>query len=72
MKYAAFKGDNKNKMKFQEWFVENIVKNKYLLADTSRWNSLLASFNNGILEGLQRAKTQYEKYEKESRKNNEI
>lgn len=56
-------------MKFQDWFVENIVKNKYLLADTSRWNSLLASFNNGILEGLQRAKAQSEK---ESRKNNDI
>jgi len=49
------------RMKFQEWFVENIVKNKYLLADNTRWDQLLASYQNGILEGLERAKLQYEK-----------
>lgn len=48
-------------MKFQEWFVENIIKNEHLLADNSRWDQLLASYNNGILEGLKRAKAQYEK-----------
>lgn len=55
-------------MKFQEWYVENIVKNKHLLADNTRWDQLLASHNNGIIEGLERAKSQYE----ESEKDNEI
>ena len=48
-------------MDFQDWFVEQIVKNKYRLADNERWDQLLASFNNGVLEGLKRAKEQYEK-----------
>lgn len=48
-------------MEFQDWFVEHIVKNKYHLADNERWDQLLASYNNGILEGLKRAKAQYEK-----------
>lgn len=53
------------KLKFQEWFVEHIVKNTHLLADNTRWDQLLASYQNGIIEGLKRAKAQYEK-------NNEI
>ena len=45
-------------MKFQNWFVENIVKNKHLLVDNSKWDQLLAAHQNGIIEGLKQAKLQ--------------
>jgi len=34
-------------MKFQEWYTEN----KHRFKNMTQWNMLLASYNNGVLEG---------------------